>query len=77
MIDHVAQVCQRALELPAIDSLSCFAGVFEGDAEVFAVSAGRFALLNRSSCIADLDEEKRISWRIVKNEIYMFVEMRN
>ena len=40
MINHIAQVCQRALELPAIDGLGRFAGVFEGDAEVGAVSAG-------------------------------------
>ena len=46
MINHVAQVCQRALELPAIDSLGGFAGVFEGDAEVGAVSAGGFAWLD-------------------------------
>ena len=54
MIDHIAQVCKRALELPAIDSLSRFAGVFEGNAEVGAVSAGGFALLDRGGCVADL-----------------------
>lgn len=53
MIDHIAQVCKCALELPAIDSLSGFAGVFEGDAEVGAVSAGGFALLDRRGCVAD------------------------
>lgn len=63
MIDHIAQVCQRALELPSIDSLSCFTGIFEGDTEVRAVSAGRFALLDRGGCVADLDEEKQISRR--------------
>ena len=46
MINHIAQVCQGALELPAIDSLGGFAGVFEGDAEVGAVSAGGFAWLD-------------------------------
>ena len=46
VINHVAQVCQRALELPAIDRLGGFAGVFEGDAEVGAVSAGGFAWLD-------------------------------
>ena len=56
MINHIAQVCKRALELPAIDRLRCFAGVFEGDAEVGAVSAGGFALLDRGGCVADLDE---------------------
>ena len=55
MIDHIAQVRQRALELPAIDRLRCFAGVFEGDAEVGAVSAGGFALLNCGGCVANLD----------------------
>ena len=63
MINHIAQVCQRALELPAVDGLGRFAGVFEGDAEVGAVSAGGFALLDRGGCVADLDEEERVSWR--------------
>ncbi len=64
MINHIAQVCQRALELPTINSLGRFAGVFEGDTEVGAVSAGRFALLDRGGCVADLDGEERISWRM-------------
>ena len=64
MIDHIAQVCQRALELPAVDRLSCFAGVLEGDAEIRAVSAGRFPLLDRGGCVADLDEEERVSRRV-------------
>lgn len=63
MIDHIAQVRQCALELPAIDSLGGFAGVLEGNAEVGAVSAGGFAWLDRGGCVADLDEEERISWR--------------
>ena len=58
MIDHIVQICQRALELPSIDSLSGFTGVFEGDAEVGAVSAGRFALLDRCGCVADLHEKE-------------------
>ncbi len=58
MINHIAQVCQRALELPTIDGLSRFAGVFEGDAEVGPVSAGGFALLDRGGCVADLDGEE-------------------
>ena len=57
MINHIAQVRQRALELPAIDGLGRFAGVFEGDAEVGAVSASRFALLDRGGGVADLKEE--------------------
>lgn len=43
MVDDIAQVCESALELPAIDSLCGFAGVFEGDTEVGAVSAGGLA----------------------------------
>ena len=58
VIDHIAQIRQRALELPAVDRLSRFAGVFEGDAEVRAVSAGGFPLLDRGGCVADLDEER-------------------
>lgn len=54
VIDYIAQICQRALEFPAIDSLCGFAGVFEGDAEVGAVGAGGFALLDCRGCVADL-----------------------
>lgn len=54
VIDHITQICQRALQLPAIDRLCRFAGVFEGDAEVGAVGAGRFALLDCCGCVADL-----------------------
>ena len=64
MIDHIAQVCQRPFELPAIDSLSCFAGVFKGDAEVGAVSTSGFALLDRGSCVADLKKRGSASSRI-------------
>ena len=63
MFNHIAQICHRALELPSIDSLGRFTGVFEGDAEVGAVSTGRFALLYRCGCVADLHEEERVSWR--------------
>ena len=62
MINNIAQICQRALELPAIDGLSRFAGVLEGDAEIGAVSTGRFAWLDRGGCVADLDGEERVSW---------------
>ena len=68
MINHIGQICQRALEFPSIDSLSRFTGVFEGDAEVGAVSAGGFALLDRRGCVADLHEKERISWRRLKHE---------
>lgn len=56
MINHIAQVRQSALEFPAVDRLRCFASVFEGDAEVGAVSTGGFALLDRGGCVADLDK---------------------
>lgn len=69
MIDHIAQVCQRALELPAIDRLRRFAGIFEGDAEVGAVSTGGFALLDRGGCVADLDEERWVSWRRMESKM--------
>ena len=69
MINHIAKICQRALELPAIDCLGRFAGVFEGNAEVGAVSAGRFALLDRGGCIADLDEEEGVSWGVRIGEV--------
>ena len=77
MIDHIAQVCQRAFELPAIDRLRRFAGVFEGDAEVGAVSTGGFALLDRGGCVADLDEEGWVSWRRMESEIWVMREMRD
>ena len=73
VINHIAQICQRALELPSIDSLSGFTGVFEGDAQVGTVSAGGFALLDRCGCVADLHEEERISWRRLKHETYMMI----
>ena len=68
MIDHIVQICQCALELPSVDSLSRFTSVFEGDAEVGAVSAGRFALLDRCGCVADLLKERRVSWRRLQRE---------
>ena len=55
MIDDIDQVCKSALELPAIDSLRGFAGVFEGDTEVGAVSTGGLAWLDRGGCVADLE----------------------
>ena len=38
--DYVVEVCDCALELPAVDGLGGFAGVLEGDAEVSAAGAG-------------------------------------
>ena len=69
MVDYIAQICQRAFELPAIDSLSCFTSIFEGDAEVGAVSTRGFALFDGSCCVADLDEREQISRRMAKNEM--------
>ena len=46
MIDDIAEIGQSALELPAIDGLCCFTGIFEGDSEVGAASAGGFARLD-------------------------------
>jgi len=54
MFNHIVQIGQRALQLPAVDGLCCFAGVFEGDAEVGAVGAGGLALLDCGGCVADL-----------------------
>lgn len=54
MVNNIIEVCQGALELPAIDCLSGFAGVFEGDAEVGAVGAGGLARCYARGCVADL-----------------------
>ena len=40
MIDHIAKICEGALEFPPIDRLCGFASVFEGDTEVGAASTG-------------------------------------
>ena len=62
MINHIVQISQRALQLPPIDGLCRFAGVFEGDAEVGAMSAGGFALLDCGGCVADLRVREEVSW---------------
>lgn len=54
VVNNIIEVCQGALELPAIDCLSGFAGVFEGDAEVGAVGAGGLARCYARGCVADL-----------------------
>ena len=55
LLDHVVQVGQRALQLPAVDGLRRFAGVFEGDAEVGAAGAGGLGGLDLGGCVADLE----------------------
>lgn len=59
MTDDVVQVSDGALELPAIDGLGGFTGVFEGDTEVAAASAGGFGGLELGCCVADLWREGR------------------
>ena len=62
MFNHIVQIGQRALQFPAVDRLGGFPGVFEGDAEVGAVGAGGFALLDCGSCVADLRLRRGVSW---------------
>lgn len=72
VLEHVAQVGEGAVELPAVDGLRGFAGVFEGDAEVGAPGAGGFRGVDLGGGVADLF----ISWsglvrvlgRMVENE---------
>lgn len=59
MSDHVVQVGDGALQLPAIDGLGGLTGVFEGDAEICAAGAGGFGGLDRGGCVADLFGEGR------------------
>lgn len=55
MPNDIVQVCDGALEFPAVDGLCGFAGVFEGDAEVGTASAGGFGGFDMGGCVADLD----------------------
>ena len=55
MPNNIAQIFKSTLEFPSVDSLGGFAGVFEGDTEVSAASAGRFAGLYFCGCVANLD----------------------
>lgn len=57
MSDDVVQVGEGALELPAIDGLGGFTGIFERDTEVGAAGAGRFGGLELGCCVADLWRE--------------------
>lgn len=55
LVDYVVQVGQRALQLPAVDRLGGFAGVFERDAEVGAAGASGLGGLDLGGCVADLE----------------------
>ena len=57
LLNHISQVCQRTLKLPAIDSLCCFACVFEGDSEVGATGTSGFRRFDRRSCVSYLIDE--------------------
>lgn len=59
MADDIVQVGDGALELPAVDGLGGFTGVFEGDAEVGAAGAGGFGWLELGCCVADLLKRER------------------
>lgn len=61
MINDITEIGERALELPAIDSLSRFTGVFEGDAEVGTAGTGGLGGLDRSRCVADLVGEEMLA----------------
>lgn len=57
--NHIVQVGDGALQLPAVDGLSGLARVFEGDTEVGAAGAGGFCGFDRGGCVADLLRGKR------------------
>ena len=59
MSNDIVQVSDGALELPAVDGLGGFTGVFEGDAEVGAAGAGGFCGFDLCCCVADLEREER------------------
>lgn len=58
LLNNIVQVCQRALELPAIDRLGRLAGVFEGNAEVGAAGARGLGGLDLGGCVADLESRR-------------------
>ena len=55
VLEHVAQVGEGAVELPAVDRLGGFACVFEGDAEVGASRTGGFRGVDLGGGVADLE----------------------
>jgi hypothetical protein len=54
VLQDIAKVGERALELPAVDGLGGLAGVLEGNAEVAAARAGRLCALDAGCCVANL-----------------------
>jgi len=54
LVDHISEICKSALELPAVDGLCCFTGVFEGDTKIGPASTGGLAGLDGGCCVADL-----------------------
>lgn len=61
LLNHIVEVGQCALKLPAVDRLSCLAGVLEGDAQVGTARAGGFRRLDVGGCVADLEERAGVS----------------
>lgn len=67
MSDDVVQVGFGALELPAVDGLGGFTGIFEGDTEVGAASASGFGGLELGCCVADLERQE--AWLVAKVKV--------
>lgn len=55
LLNHIVEVGQRALQLPAVDRLGRLAGVLEGDAQVGTARAGGFRRLDMGGCVPDLE----------------------
>ena len=60
LLNHIVQVGQSALELPAVDRLGRFAGIFERYAEIGAASSGGLSRFYLGCCVPDLIEG--VSW---------------
>lgn len=58
LLNYIIEVCQGALELPAVDCLSGLASILEGDAEVSAASTSGFGRLDLGSCVANLHRDE-------------------
>lgn len=58
--NHIVQVGDGALELPAVDGLGGFTCVLEGNAEVGAAGAGGFRGLEVRGCVSDLKKRRRV-----------------
>ncbi len=61
LLNHIVEVGQRALQLPAVDGLRRLAGILKGDAQVGTARAGRFRRLDVGGCVADLEERACVS----------------